>query len=90
MPVDLLTNPAAYFGETYIGGGQVVEYYNNADTVPLTNGMLVSLIAIVAPSLGPATVKRSPTVADGAGPVRCHHHRGPLRQRRSNHRWHVR
>jgi hypothetical protein len=65
MPVDLLTNPGALFGETYIGGGQVVEYYPNGDTVALTNGQLVSLIAIVAPSLGPATVKRSPTTADG-------------------------
>jgi hypothetical protein len=64
MPTDTLINQGLY-GETYVGGGQVVEYYNNGDTVPLTNGTLVSLIAIVAPSQGPATVKRSPTTADG-------------------------
>jgi hypothetical protein len=64
MPVDLLTNQGL-FGETYVGGGTLVEQYVNSDTVALQNGNLVSLVAIVAPSLGPATVKWSPTTADG-------------------------
>lgn len=64
MPVDLIPNPAASFGETYLGGGVVTEAYLNSDTVPLPNGTLVSLSPLTAPSLGPVTIKRSTITPD--------------------------
>lgn len=66
MPVDQIPNPAATESETYIGGGQVVEMYtyDSSQSGNLTNGMLVAIETLTAPSIGPALIKKATTTPD--------------------------
>lgn len=66
MPVDQLTNATAQEGETYIGGGQVVEtyQYDSSQSGNLVNGTLVAVESLTSPSIGPALIKKATTTPD--------------------------
>ena len=66
MPVDLIGNYNTQEGETYIGGGVVVEQYqyDPAQAGNLVNGNLVVFEDLTTPSIGPVLIKKSTTTAD--------------------------